>query len=68
MYDWAYDTKMYIKGQPLPYPIKKNTLNNAETFYLNYTPTRPESAWATCEVRDRQGGGAIRAVVFRVHP
>ena len=68
VYDWTTDLRMRIKGAPPDYPIKNNTLNSAETFYLNYTPTRPESAWATCEVRDRLGGGAIRAVVFRVHP
>jgi hypothetical protein len=68
VYDWACDWRMHIKGQPLPYPIKNNTFNNAETLYLDWAPTQPDSTWMTCEVRDRLGGGAIRALVFRTHP
>ena len=68
VYDWEADQRLRIKGSPLPEPIKNNTLNNAETLYVNYHPIKVDTVWVGCEVRDGLGGGAARAINFTVHP
>jgi len=68
VYDWETDQRLRIRGNPPNYPIKNNTLNNSEVFYLNYQPTQVDTIWVACSARDRRGGMAARLVTFVAHP
>jgi len=68
VYDWTTDMRLSIKGNPPNVPIKSNTLENAETFYPHYQPTRLETLWVVCEVRDQRAGTRSEVVTFTIHP
>lgn len=68
VYDWDVDSRLRISGNPPGIPIKSNTLNNAEVFYLNYNPTTVDSVWVVCTTRDRMGGSATRSITLFARP
>ena len=68
VYDWDTDLRLRIKGAHPGRPVKTNTPNSSETFYLNYSPIGVDSAWVVCSTRDLRGGVASRVVYLIVHP
>lgn len=68
VYDWETDSRLRIKGQPSTRPWKNNSPFNFETFYPNFTPTSPSTAWVACYTRDQRGGIAGRVVTVIIAP